>query len=545
MRMRELLRPRVVDGESATSTGLGKKKGSSPQVLHPPAHTHANHTRTPQLTLAGDMGLARALAALVCALALAASACTSDTSTDASLVLDQDCRAAHASAEDASIITAEQVRQRALGANELVRVDVRRIAANTSVPAFLQQAAVPMLLQHTDIDRWPARNWTLDLLESAMPRLLRSVNQNDRPLFLYFNEEKPMIQSRRLFAGQVPKQEFQVLKSVPRAKFWAAMRSGGGAGRPYLYFTGDFNESVGTKLASDVASVSHVIACEGSAVLTSNIWVGPPNVTAHTHYDSMHNIYVQLIGRKTFFLNRPEDLTTARLHPRLHPSYRQSQCLLDQPCEEYDRAIAERTIVAALHPGDVLYLPPYWLHRVQAVDVSVSYNAWCDSYEYALMEDLFSLAIPLDTSWGKLERSALVWALRILLCAEIELARAAPCELFFRQLYGSRYELLFPRSSLLPLPASWQCQAPARTLDDMPMSVRSSLHPPVDEAGFSRAVQAIGAGFRDERMTSAVRDLHLSNYVEEVVYNTLGDVDDVPVFLLCASRWEADLQLKN
>ena len=47
-------------------------------------------------------------------------------------------------------------------------------------------------------------------------------------------------------------------------------------------------------------------------------------------------------------------------------------------------------------PGDVLYLPPLWLHHVTAEDASVSVNVWQDSRDSQLNELALQEPIPGD-----------------------------------------------------------------------------------------------------------------------------------------------------
>ena len=43
---------------------------------------------------------------------------------------------------------------------------------------------------------------------------------------------------------------------------------------------------------------------------------------------------------------------------------------------------------AVLGPGDMLTVPPFWLHHVETLEESVSVNVWSDSPEYATINDM-------------------------------------------------------------------------------------------------------------------------------------------------------------
>lgn len=125
----------------------------------------------------------------------------------------------------------------------------------------------------------------------------------------------------------------------------------------------------------------------------SHIWMGCPGVHAAAHFDSVVNVFVQLRGSKRFRLWAPEALQHMELHPRGHPSACQSKCACTaasaclppfsplaevlpagaaaaapatrgacpQACVS---AAAQRYVDLLLQPGDVLLLPPFFLHEV-------------------------------------------------------------------------------------------------------------------------------------------------------------------------------------
>jgi len=53
-----------------------------------------------------------------------------------------------------------------------------------------------------------------------------------------------------------------------------------------------------------------------------------------------------------------------------------------------------------LEPGDLLYLPPFWFHRVTAETTSISVNVWSDSTEGDLRLALEHLPIPFEDEWS-------------------------------------------------------------------------------------------------------------------------------------------------
>lgn len=78
-----------------------------------------------------------------------------------------------------------------------------------------------------------------------------------------------------------------------------------------------------------------------------------------------HNLYVQLAGRKRFVITPPSQHWRLHYYPRLHPLTRKSQVDFDQPnFARTPRYAATQSLEAVLGPGDLLYMPPYWTHKV-------------------------------------------------------------------------------------------------------------------------------------------------------------------------------------
>ena len=83
--------------------------------------------------------------------------------------------------------------------------------------------------------------------------------------------------------------------------------------------------------------------------------------------------YVHLQGEKRFLLLPPSHWRHTYTYPLLHPSYGQCQVNMTSPDRSrYALATAfggevEGALEVVLQPGDLLYLPPFWLHEVRDV----------------------------------------------------------------------------------------------------------------------------------------------------------------------------------
>ncbi len=124
-------------------------------------------------------------------------------------------------------------------------------------------------------------------------------------------------------------------------------------------------------------------------------WAGTKGVIATPHFDSVYNVYVHLSGEKIFRLVAPRYFTYMKFYGRVHPHRRQSRLrsftfpqYYSMPyyglnascvCDTLDSltSISELLVTEAvagaypvdefiLRPGDVLFIPPFWVHEVCA-----------------------------------------------------------------------------------------------------------------------------------------------------------------------------------
>lgn len=98
----------------------------------------------------------------------------------------------------------------------------------------------------------------------------------------------------------------------------------------------------------------------------------------HTHFDSDHNLFVQLWGRKRWYLVPPAGGQQLCPYPRLHPLWHKAAADFQHPDTERCEGSEERDtwLMVELQPGDVLYVPPFYWHFVRSVTSSVSLTTY-------------------------------------------------------------------------------------------------------------------------------------------------------------------------
>jgi hypothetical protein len=103
-----------------------------------------------------------------------------------------------------------------------------------------------------------------------------------------------------------------------------------------------------------------------------------------------------------------------------------------------------------LQPGDVLYIPPYWQHRVESLTLSLSLSILSPSYLEATFAEMFWEAVPFgDFTASKSTRAAAVHLYLKLLVTALNWKKVLSKSLreIALELYFTRFQLLAAASS--------------------------------------------------------------------------------------------------
>ena len=117
---------------------------------------------------------------------------------------------------------------------------------------------------------------------------------------------------------------------------------------------------------------------DASALMATNLWVGPRGSFSSLHYDSSQNFLAQVRGKKHVLLFAPED--TNNLYARSWTtSAAHTSEVGDATRADLERFPGVRSAVgfeAELGPGDMLFIPCAWWHQVRTLEASISVNFW-------------------------------------------------------------------------------------------------------------------------------------------------------------------------
>lgn len=135
------------------------------------------------------------------------------------------------------------------------------------------------------------------------------------------------------------------------------------------YFT-SLPVSMSPLFAAEESDASPLSGTGGAAQSNQYLWLSSAGVSTHTHFDQDHNIFLQLAGSKKVTLFPPGAHETLYPFPRLHPLWHKSKVVFANKTAfaaggsggrlfpGYVAAL-EAAQEVVLHPGDLLYIPPY------------------------------------------------------------------------------------------------------------------------------------------------------------------------------------------
>eukprot|EP00056_Hartaetosiga_gracilis_P004352 m.74322 g.74322 ORF g.74322 m.74322 type:complete len:444 (+) comp11798_c2_seq1:55-1386(+) len=118
-----------------------------------------------------------------------------------------------------------------------------------------------------------------------------------------------------------------------------------------------------------------------------NCRFGAKGISSSNHFDSGRNFIALFRGTRRYVIAPPEECPNLHLFPNSHPEARHSEgdwCDIDyEKYKDYNKAKAMNVVLKA---GEVLYLPPYWMHYITSNTLTIqcntrsgfSYRGWRD-----------------------------------------------------------------------------------------------------------------------------------------------------------------------
>jgi hypothetical protein len=140
---------------------------------------------------------------------------------------------------------------------------------------------------------------------------------------------------------------------------------------------------------------------------TPMLWLSHPGIVSQSHYDTQHNLFIQLQGVKRFYLFPPAVTGSLHSFPNIHRSYRQSQIPFSSNIssddfmlfpQAFNKESSNNSLLSAyeiiLKPGDILYIPPYWSHLIESLSLSLSLSILSPSMIEAALSEIYWQKVP-------------------------------------------------------------------------------------------------------------------------------------------------------
>jgi hypothetical protein len=193
-------------------------------------------------------------------------------------------------------------------------------------------------------------------------------------------------------------------------EFWARASSTSGSLKDgtrereeHLYGTHrldyDFEQEL---IRRDLRGLRTWMVPSGAANPRFHLWFGT-NVTKQDHFDQVHNLYTVLYGLKRVWLSPPSQLQRFHQFPRVHGCKRHSMVEFDADPQVAQEGLTYRftelrdgavaSVVVDLLPGETLYIPPWWIHRVESHGEGVAVSAWWSAIEQTVVDELRAVSM--------------------------------------------------------------------------------------------------------------------------------------------------------
>jgi lysine-specific demethylase 8 len=107
-----------------------------------------------------------------------------------------------------------------------------------------------------------------------------------------------------------------------------------------------------------------------------NLWLGPKGTKSKLHYDSDHNLFAQIYGRKVVTLLAPEHRSACYpINVTWYDGYSPVD-VFNPDLQAYPEFAHVTVFRDTIGPGDILFIPKHWWHDIRSLDTSISVNLW-------------------------------------------------------------------------------------------------------------------------------------------------------------------------
>jgi hypothetical protein len=242
------------------------------------------------------------------------------------------------------------------------------------------------------------------------------------------------------------------------------------------------------------------------------------------HYDHSHNMFSIISGVLRVVLFAPST-PGIQLFPYVHPYAMRTVrdvLTLDQQLQGFE---------AMLEAGDVLYIPPYWLHDVTTLQLTIALSIWSHSRDDGIADALLALGVPAAKGHASLQQQ--LRAAFLFVAVSLDAAfpdRFTAAQFIQTEMFERRFDAITSGASEFDNDTHWMkhhCPVP-----ESPIGRYSRARAAIPNDRIARAIALV------LKIPEASRMVVLGNYVE-LLFNELSESrgELIPTMLYCFVDW--------
>eukprot|EP01095_Lingulamoeba_sp_RSL-Kostka_P015516 TRINITY_DN7165_c0_g1_i1.p1 TRINITY_DN7165_c0_g1~~TRINITY_DN7165_c0_g1_i1.p1 ORF type:complete len:493 (-),score=75.06 TRINITY_DN7165_c0_g1_i1:12-1490(-) len=275
------------------------------------------------------------------------------------------------------------------------------------------------------VNKWKDEDYWINELKIEE---IKNVGRSKNKYFTYFKDERPLgtIESiknikDKYHTESIPKMKMKDFFNELNTKNTDIIDSGN-----YYYYYAEHISKISTLLEEDMEEIYPLfIVNENDNLLYKPkmlLWMGSKNAVTRLHYDWNYNFHLVIKGSKRFMFLPPDEFNNVYIFPHLHPYNTKSQLFIDHhqywntSKDHYDLEYHDldhmidrkyknykksKFIEIVVNEGQILYIPPLYLHHVESLENSISIAMWSLCYETDLMNKVIETGLPFHKSWSK------------------------------------------------------------------------------------------------------------------------------------------------
>jgi ribosomal protein L16 Arg81 hydroxylase len=117
------------------------------------------------------------------------------------------------------------------------------------------------------------------------------------------------------------------------------------------------------------------IYCRKRIFMKKNLWVGSAGASSGLHYDMMHNVVAQIVGRRRVVLFAPEEARRLYAYPVRSLAWHHSPIRVEEPdLERFPAFAGARRFEVEIGRGEMLFIPKGWWHHFASVEDAIAIN---------------------------------------------------------------------------------------------------------------------------------------------------------------------------